>query len=138
MLIVRLIPMGIAAALLLACAKTVNSQSKNGSLTKLAGSEWAFNTGDTGPWIQFSDAGEISGSGGCNNFFGTYELNGERLILGPIASTKKACFGPGMDQETAFFETLNNVHHISATHSELILYNIDNEVLATLIRRDWD
>ena len=49
----------------------------------------------------------IGGFGGCNNFGGKYELNGERLIVGPLAMTRKACMN-GMDDEQAFVGALQN------------------------------
>lgn len=134
----RLIPLGIAAVALIACAKTVKNEIGKSSLSNLAGSEWGFKGNNDGPFVQFGSGGEINGSGGCNNFFGTYEMNGERLIIGPLASTKKACIGPSMDQEKEFLSALQNAHRISATHMALTIYNENGEVLLDLIRRDWD
>jgi heat shock protein HslJ len=49
--------------------------------------------------IRFKD-GTVSGKSGCNNFHGTYTLNGSAITLTPLASTRKACQGEGiMEQE---------------------------------------
>ncbi len=137
LLALRLIPLGIAALVLVACAKTVKSQTGETTLTNLAGSEWGIQ-GQDEPFVQFGAGGEINGSGGCNNFFGTYELNGERLIIGPLASTKKACMGPKMDQEYKFLDALKNAHHVQATHKAMVVYAENGDTLLELIRRDWD
>lgn len=43
----------------------------------------------------------VQGQGGCNTFFGTYELKEPgRIRFSPMASTLMAC--PNLDQETAF------------------------------------
>ena len=133
----RLIPIGIAALVLVACAKTVKTQLGESTLSNLAGSEWGIQ-GNDGPFVQFGSGGEINGSGGCNNFFGTYEQNGERLVIGALASTKKACIGPTMDQERDFLKALQNAHHVNATHKALVVYNEHGETLLELIRLDWD
>ena len=44
------------------------------------------------------ESGKISGFSGCNNFSGTYVINGTLLEIGPLMSTKMHC------QETAEFE----------------------------------
>ena len=33
----------------------------------------------------------MTGSGGCNDFNGTYTSDGSKLTFGPLSSTKKAC-----------------------------------------------
>jgi len=137
MLIVRLIPLAFAVGILAACAKAVTPSANTGALSKLAGSEWGFESGNQA-FIKFSAKGEVMGNGGCNNFGSSYELNGQRIIFGPIMSTKKACMGPAMQQETDFFAALQKAHHVEATHLKLVIYDENDEPLLSLIRRDWD
>ena len=47
-----------------------------------------------------------SGSGGCNDYSGSYTLDGTSVTIGPLASTRKACEQEIMDQEMAFFAAL--------------------------------
>lgn len=67
----------------------------------LEGTEWTLNgiaQDDTvvSTWIdseitiKFED-GQVNGYTGCNNFFGSYTLEGETLSLGPLGMTKRAC-----------------------------------------------
>lgn len=131
-----IVPLILAAAGLAACAAAVNTNKADRKLHTLAGSEWGFSD-DTDRFVQFRESGELSGSGGCNNFFGTYDLNGTRLKIGPLASTKKMC-ADGMEAEQAFFDTLQAARRIEATHTKLHLYDETETLVATLIRRDWD
>lgn len=49
--------------------------------------------------------GRISGRA-CNQYSGPYRVEGERLIPGAIISTKMACAGPRMAEETTLFRAL--------------------------------
>ena len=48
------------------------------------------------------EAGQARGFSGCNSFSGGYELEGDRLKLGQLASTMMACPEPGSSVEQAF------------------------------------
>ncbi|MFB2895229.1 META domain-containing protein [Aerosakkonemataceae cyanobacterium BLCC-F50] len=50
--------------------------------------------------------GRISGSGGCNRFMGSYEIQGDRLTINQLASTFKACEEPIMTQESKYLKAL--------------------------------
>lgn len=132
-----LIPLAIAGVLLVACTQVVKSKpnSVEQPLSQLAGSEWGPSV-NSSQYVQFKNETELNGNGGCNRFGGSYELNGDRLIVGPLAMTKRAC--PELQAEQAFVKALQNTHHIHATHKTLTLYDDANSVLLELIRRDWD
>jgi heat shock protein HslJ len=48
--------------------------------------------------LTFAD-GTLTGSAGCNTLRGTYRIDGDRLIAGPIAITRMLCPPPLMVQE---------------------------------------
>ena len=48
--------------------------------------------GDTTLTLSFRD-GRVSGFAGCNGFNGAYTRDGDRLSIGPLATTRKACTG---------------------------------------------
>jgi heat shock protein HslJ len=54
--------------------------------------------------------GQVSGSGGCNNYFTGYESTdeGDLTISGPIGSTMMAC-EQGSEEEAAYFAALETV-----------------------------
>lgn len=59
--------------------------------------------------VRFGDDGRLTGNGGCNGMFGTYEARTGTLRIGPIGATKKACPPAVMDQEGKFFAALEGV-----------------------------
>ncbi|MFN7179787.1 META domain-containing protein [Hyphomonas sp.] len=81
----------------------------------LAGTQWKVDgMGGTAvvagsePEIAFSDDGRISGSTGCNRFFGSYEQAGDALTFSDVGMTKMACMDDGiMGQEMKFASILN-------------------------------
>ena len=58
-----------------------------------------------------STEGQVSGSGGCNNYFASYTSTdeGALTINGPIGSTAMACL-EGMEAEGAYFAALETVN----------------------------
>jgi heat shock protein HslJ len=61
---------------------------------------------DTEITAQF-EAGEIGGSAGCNRYFGSYDVEGDQLTIGPLASTEMYCYPDEvMDQEMAYLAAL--------------------------------
>ncbi len=59
----------------------------------------------------FGEDGSLSGSAGCNNYSGTYEVDGENMSIGPLAATEKFCEQPEgtMDQESEYLAALQTV-----------------------------
>jgi heat shock protein HslJ len=53
--------------------------------------------------------GDAGGSGGCNSYFTSYELDGQALRFGQIGSTTMACLQPVMAIEQAYFRNLARV-----------------------------
>src|SRR5512139_3970299 len=63
----------------------------------------------------FGSDGTLSGSGGCNNYTTTYELDGDQLtVASPIASTMMFC-ETGMNQESAYLAALQTAGRIAFT-----------------------
>jgi heat shock protein HslJ len=103
----------------------------------LAGSEWGYAAGGDIS-VQFGD-GQVSGSGGCNRFAGSYTQDGDRLKFGTLAATQMACTDEAvMQTEQQFFQMLNAVRTADATHAKLVLKDASGRELAVLVRRDWD
>jgi heat shock protein HslJ len=59
--------------------------------------------------IAFSPDGGLSGTGGCNRINSSYEITGEGLSIGPVASTMMACPEEVMAQEMAVIAALAGV-----------------------------
>ncbi len=105
---------------------TLNDADKKGILVyqmqsqDLAGTSWevtSYNNGnqavvgvlaETSLTAVFGEDGTVSGSGGCNNFSGSYEVDGSAITIGTLASTLMACEQDAMDQEAAFLAALQS------------------------------
>lgn len=76
--------------------------------------------------------GNVSGSAGCNQYFGSFEVNGSKLSVSPLASTMMMCPEEGvMDQEQGYLAILQGAEsyqiegdqlHIVAAGDRLLTY----------------
>lgn len=84
--------------------------------------------------ITFAAGGVVNGSGGCNNFSGTAKVDGNRIEIGPLAATQKACIPALADQEQKFFRALANAHlfEIDERTQKLVLKDESGAPLAKL------
>lgn len=122
----------LALPLLSACASNGSANSAPGETSgfQLAGRHWKLvelNGQEIGAlpreaFINLStDGGRVNGSGGCNGFFGTYELLPEKRIrFTGIGATKMAC-ATGMETEQAFVDALRQADSYVLTGSDLSL-----------------
>jgi heat shock protein HslJ len=74
-------------------------------------------------------SGQVSGSGGCNGFGGSYTVDGAALTFGPLVSTQIACDGPKGLVEAVVMERLGQVAGFSVTAEELLLTDASGETL---------
>ena len=80
---------------------------------------------DTTVFVVFAPDGRISGSGGCNRYFGGWgfvEGQPDVLRIWRTGSTKMACPVPVMTQEHRFLEELSRVSGYSTDGKELRLF----------------
>jgi heat shock protein HslJ len=68
--------------------------------------------------------GEISGSAGCNSYFGSYEVNGSKLAIGPLAHTEMFCGTPEgvMEQERQYLTTLATAQSYEVRDGQLRVF----------------
>ena len=54
------------------------------------------------------DGEQVAGTSGCNNYFGSYQADGESINIGPLANTEMACMEPErvMEQEQLYLAAL--------------------------------
>ena len=91
--------------------------------------------------IAFED-GEVSGSGGCNTYSGTYEARAaggaygpeeSTISIGDVGGTEMACEDLVMAQEAAFYDALANATGYSLVVDRLELLDGD-EILVAFVR----
>lgn len=57
--------------------------------------------------LNFTEAGRVSGSTGCNSLSGSYTATGTTLTFSPLVTTRRACVAPVLNaQETRFTSAL--------------------------------
>ncbi|NYT17265.1 MAG: META domain-containing protein [Methanomicrobiales archaeon] len=69
------------------------------------------------------ETGNLTGSAGCNSYFGSYTMKGENVIaIGPLGSTLMFCGEAGvMEQETAYLTLLQSAVSFEVSGAQLIL-----------------
>jgi heat shock protein HslJ len=61
------------------------------------------------PTIEFGADGTVSGFAGCNTFSGSYTTDGDRLVLGPLATTEMGCERPASAVEAEYLQALSGL-----------------------------
>jgi len=75
-------------------------------------------------YLRFSDDGAtVTGSTGCNGFRGEAEVAGDRVKLGPVASTLMACVDPDLgSQEQRFLRALEGTDRLVVEGGKMTMY----------------
>lgn len=68
---------------------------------------------DTGPTMTFAADGSLYGSTSCNRFNGSYSIDGNALVVGKVAATKRACEAGLMQQERRFLDAISMIENAS-------------------------
>jgi heat shock protein HslJ len=81
--------------------------------------------------ISFDEANsKVSGFSGCNNFFGSYAVNGNTISFKGIASTKKMCADKNSNLvESKILSALNTTTNFQIKDNKLALLNAKEELL---------
>jgi heat shock protein HslJ len=97
--------------------------------------------------LEFAD-GKLSGSAGCNSFFGDYQSNAGSLTIGSIGYTEMFCTRPEgvMEQESAYLSALLDAASYTIDGESLTVTNVDGEDIlifrilkpVTLADEDWE
>lgn len=98
----------------------------------------------TDPVTARFEAGRVSGFSGCNRFTGSYTLDGDSLVVGPLAGTMMACADPQMAIEKTFLSGLTGKLRQAISGDRLTLTSASGDALAfqvepapTLEGVDW-
>jgi heat shock protein HslJ len=97
----------------------------------LEGTTWLFSWGELDGESFSSFAGipitldfaaeQISGNASCNNFFGSYVVEGDNLIISAIGATRRACTPEISELEMKFLTALESVQSFSHDPDSLTL-----------------
>jgi heat shock protein HslJ len=79
----------------------------------------------------FGADGKLSGSAGCNNYTASYQTDGNKISIGPAATTRKACEQAVMDQETQYLAALATAATYRIDGNKMELRTADGAMAAT-------
>lgn len=103
-------------------------------LTGLSGLEAARLEGLERPvTVRFAD-GRVNGFSACNTFGGDYAQDGERLVVGQLASTMMACAGPAAEVEQAFQAAFAGSLQFALESDRLTLTNASGAALQFVLQ----
>ena len=91
------------------------------------------------------DSGRIAGRAPCNTYNAEFIVDGTRVEVGPIATTRRACEPGTNEAETAFLEALARVDAIAVDGDRLTLtggddveLSFETQDLATALAGTWE
>ena len=93
---------------------------------------------DAGLFVRFRDERKLEGYGGCNRFFGNYELESNRIKIGPIGATKMECQEPIMERENRLLQALERASRFARRGAALTLYDDAGNSVVRFIRTGAD
>jgi heat shock protein HslJ len=114
--------------------------------TGLAGTAWiatGYNNGKqavvsvaagTEITANFGADGKLSGNASCNDYTASYQTDGNKIAIGPAASTQKACEQAVMDQEQQYLAALSTAATYRVDGNTLELRTADGALAATFQR----
>jgi len=90
--------------------------------TSLIGTRWKgvvdADEGST-PWLEFAE-GRVQGYTGCNMLSGPWHMEGGEVRMGPFATTKRACAGPGGEVERRLLSAANDRSRITRQGDRIV------------------
>ena len=108
------LPRGTLVVLLLMAFPAAAAEA--GAATSIEGTVWRLTDlrgldpivlrGIPRPVTATFSAGRVSGFSGCNQFFGPYAIDGDRVTIGAVAGSMMACEGPSTKVENAVHAAL--------------------------------
>jgi len=84
--------------------------------------DWRTSTNGVKQTITFTTDGHVHGNSGCNQFTGSYTTDGDRISIGPLASTMMACPERQMNAEATFLTRIQAAVGYTATKKILRIY----------------
>lgn len=72
--------------------------------------------------LAFPQPGQVAGHGSCNRFFGTVEIDRDRIRFGPLVATKMACMGGASQQEMRYLGALQKAQRYEVKDAALLIH----------------
>jgi heat shock protein HslJ len=82
----------------------------------------------------FGADGNVTGDTGCNFFNGAYKVDGDKITIGPLITTRKACSSDDLNaQEHSYLTALESAATYTVSAQGLTLLNAKGQMAATFI-----
>lgn len=89
--------------------------------------------------LNFGNAGEVSGSAGCNTFTSSYVIDGDTIDIQPPARTRKSCRPLTMRQEYYYLEALEQAIRFTLDGDQLrLIYNRGRGAINLTLVEEYD
>lgn len=131
---------GIALVSFMSMSKRANSVP---TVEQLSASAWRpSNIGemqvdsDSEMFVQFAADGQLTGHGGCNNFFSRYRLEENKIHVDPISVTRKSCGSEIMSMELSFIESLQLATTINGVGKRMTMRNDQGQATLRFVAID--
>jgi heat shock protein HslJ len=98
------------------------NNGKGGVVSTMAGTDLTAN---------FGTDGMLSGNSGCNTYSASYKIDGNKISIGPAATTRMACEPAVMDQEQQYLAALSTAATYRIEGSKLELRTADGALAAS-------
>ena len=85
----------------------------------------------------FGAEGDLSGSAGCNTFFTTYSIDGDKLTVSPAAISRQVCTEPEgiTEQESAYLAALQSAATFELNDDQLVVRNGAGQTALIFVRQ---
>ncbi len=126
-------------AVLLVTTSCATGKKANGTTQSLANTKWVLTSftdngkenkvSNSRAFIKFDDSkNSVGGNGSCNNFGGSYTLDGNKLSVSKVFSTKMFCQDV-QKTEDSFLRLLETASRYEIKGDHLTIYNAQGAVL---------
>lgn len=120
------------------------SNESTGSAVPIVGTQWMLDEvdaggasiqtdADTSAYLRINEAGEVTGSTGCNGFSGSAEVGDEVITFEPLLATKKGCSGELGQIDSSMLSVLRGEVSADVAGDSLTLTNTDGETLVLTV-----
>ena len=123
---------------LLLITSTALAMETNSTSSTLPGSAWQVTTfAGQSPLtehpitFEFDNEGNIAGDASCNRFGTSCQIEGDKIQVGPLRSTRRACEPDVMQQERQFLALLGTIATWSIEGEELVLTGSEGPIRAS-------
>ena len=134
----RIVSAACAFATLGACQPSRTASSDAAFRSSVAGVDWELmelnaktasaGTGGRRATLRFdADSARVTGFAGCNQFSGSYTLNGDSLRFGPLMMTRMACTD-GMELERDLSTALEATRRYELSSTQLKLFGTSKAI----------